>query len=317
MTDFENDDRFEIPVLDPETPKEKLKARVKEIAAFIDGRGMSQNQFAIQCSLSSSVVSQVLSDTYKGDVEKVVTAMLDVVERERTKDRISLKRPDFQTTSVFKNFMYLLEIAQSDKMIKVIIGDAGLGKSESLAYYEREHKATTLLVKVNPTFKDSTILRKIADKLGMQSSGSKDVLFDNIVTKLTGTGKMIIVDEADYLNVKALDVLRRIFDEADVPLVLVGLEKLRKMISSVSDRYRQVFSRMDCVQIPPLNLDDTSMLVKSVFDANDSIINHFHKASGANARKLVNLMIRTQRLMALNNRGLEIKVIDHANAGLL
>jgi DNA transposition AAA+ family ATPase len=299
------------------TEEDRLKGRISEIQNFIDLKGISQNKFGQMAGVSSSVVSQVLSGSYLGDKDAAIAKMMDVVERERTKERISLKRPDFQATSIYKNIMYSLEIAQSDKMITVIVGDAGLGKTMALDFYTHEHPSTTSLIRVNPTYKDATILKAIADSLGLQNTGRKDVLFDEIVAKLRGTGRMIIVDEADYLNVKALDVLRRIHDEAEVPVVLIGLEKLKKMISSVSEKYRQIFSRMFAVKLPQLTLDDTRMITGNVLDASESIIAHLHKVAQGNARKLVNLIIRTQRLMSLNNKGLDIGIINEAAAALL
>ena len=51
-------------------------------------------------------------------------------------------------------------------------------------------------------------------------------MVSGIVKKLKGSGRMIIIDEAEHLPYKALELLRRVHDKAGMGVLLVGLPRL-------------------------------------------------------------------------------------------
>ena len=50
----------------------------------------------------------------------------------------------------------------------------------------------------------------------------------DIIDKLKSSGRLIIVDEAEHLPYTSLELLRRIYDKAEVGILLVGMPRLMK-----------------------------------------------------------------------------------------
>ena len=66
----------------------------------------------------------------------------------------------------------------------------------------------------------------------------------DIVNKLKNSGRLIIVDEAENLPYRALELLRRIYDKAKVGILLVGLPKLLTNLKGNKGQYKQLYSRV-------------------------------------------------------------------------
>lgn len=286
-------------------------SRVAEIRSYIHSH--SAAELSRKSGVSSSVISQLVKGSYPGDTEGMMRKILSSIEAEKSRLKLKLKKPSFIPTSVYRDINYILEITEADESISVITGDAGIGKTEALRYYCGTHPGS-VLIKVNPTYNDSTLLKDIADKLGLDTRGRKDGIFANIVSKLAARGWSLIIDEADYLNIKSMDVLRRIHDEAEVPVALVGLPRLLKMISPVSDKYAQIFSRMRSWKINGIRKEDAGELIANVLpDLKTELIEMIRRAAENNARRLVMLLTASQRIQLLqNDRELKREHIDAA-----
>lgn len=278
----------------------EIDGMVSEIREFLETSRTSQTELARKAGLSAAVLSQILKGSYTGDTASATRRFHDVVTTEKNKLSQMLQAPGFVETGVYAVIRNVLDIAQFDANMTVMTGAAGIGKTASLEHYREQH-ASTIFIQVDPTYRLKTLLLDIAGALQLDTKGTPDVLFKKIEEKLRGTDRMIIVDEADYLNVKAMDVLRRIHDKAGVPVVLVGLPRLLTMIAGIREKYEQIFSRMNYVGLSGLSRDDTRLILEQVMSPTAELTAKFHDASKGNARRLVKLLNVAQRTALRNN----------------
>lgn len=59
-------------------------------------------------------------------------------------------------------------------------------------------------------------------------------MFSDIVDKLKSSGRLIIIDEAEHLPYKSLELVRRIYDKANVGILLVGMPATIKLLTEAT-----------------------------------------------------------------------------------
>ena len=70
-------------------------------------------------------------------------------------------------------------------------------------------------------------------------------MMQRIITKLSGTNSLIIIDEARHLTTKAFDTIRAINDKAHIGIVYAGNpEILRRMYGRQEEELDQLYSRV-------------------------------------------------------------------------
>ncbi len=194
--------------------------------------GKSQRQIAKETGLSTSIISQFLDGTYKGNNEKVsqVIRQYLTVGMERMKNVQGTRfYPELYNTV---NVLFACSHAHRRNDMSLVSGDAGAGKTTALEYY-RDHNAGVIMVTANSCTTSATaVLKLIADQIGKQMDYRRSVLMTELVTQLEGSSRLIIIDEADHLTLQALQAVRNLNDLAKVGIVLAGNDKIyRQMLA--------------------------------------------------------------------------------------
>ncbi len=313
------EERENFVTLEEQTDQEKFK---NEVLTFLNAikkidPSFSQSRLATMAGISPAALSSVLSGKYTGDVEAIAKKVKAVIEREKEKALTQIKKPVFVRTTVYEQMSYVMNIAQADAQIVVFTGDAGIGKTVSLKAYLEENPSA-ILIETDPTYSVGTILEELAIALGIEMKGRKDRLEKAIIAKLKGSERMIIVDEAEYLPTKALDILRRIHDKAEIPVVLAGMDRLIYNITGTNDKYKQISSRMYHVKVKALNKDDIKAITSTVLEnLSDEIVNLLFEITKGNARALSKLLIMAQRVACYNKTQISVSVIKKAAEKLI
>lgn len=280
---------------------------VENLKQYIQQTGISQNKIAVMLGVSSAVVSQYLKGEYKGDVatvDKKVTQML-----ERQADKARDVKSDFVLTPTARDIFNVCGMAHAMADINLVIGEAGLGKTVTLKEYAKTVD-NVLLVEVEPTFSPKVLLVELCNKLGIVPSRSNHDNLANIVDKLKGSDKLIIIDEAELLAYKSLEIVRRIHDMAGVGMVLAGMPRLRANLRGKKGEYKQLYSRIGFVRdlSDRLPMEDIAMLCEATIGTGE-FNTHLNKSSHGNARRLNKLLRGVNRLATINKRPIDEAMI--------
>ena len=96
-----------------------------------------------------------------------------------------------------------------------------------------------------PTYASVTGVNElIAEQLGVRERGDRKITRE-IVAKLRNSGRVLVIDEAQHLTVRALNHLRCVSDESGIGIALVGNEEIySKLRGSGKADFAQLFSRV-------------------------------------------------------------------------
>lgn len=266
---------------------------------------------------SAATLSQWLENNYIGDnaaVEKAVQAYFQLQEERSIAPK---KEIPFVMTSIARKIGEIARACHLDGEIGVVYGDPGLGKTVAIKRYAEENK-NVILMEVDLGHTAKAFFSGLHVKLGMDGSGNVHHMFEDVVQKLAGSNRMIIVDEAEHLPYKALELLRRIYDKAAVGILLVGVQRLIRNLRGSRGEFAQLYSRVGhAVCLDVLRPQDAQEIVLAAIPDSNGIWKTYFDASGGNTRILSKLLYRTQRVAQINRTQITPQIITETAKTLL
>jgi len=292
----------------------------EELRAIMDRENISQTAIAKGVGLSVATVSQWLGHKYKGDTEKVrkaVTKFLRTFQERKERKATNVRTPGFIRTSVAGHITEVAKICHLDGEIGVAVGDAGIGKTTAVKKFAQD-EAGVILIEADLGYIARVLFQVISAELGLEGVGTIHTLFEQAESKLQATGRLIIIDEAEHLPFKALELLRRLHDKAGVGVLLVGMPRLLGNLRGKRGEFAQLYSRVGVkAMLNCLRPTDTESFVQAYLPAANGIWKVFHDRTKGNARLLEKLIRRSSRLADINHVPIDAEVIDQALATLM
>lgn len=288
----------------------------KEVTKIIESDGLSMTAVARACGISTAAVSTFLSGTYQGRNDKVEKALESFVRRHRDKQagRVDLKYVD---TSVAKKIHELADMAHTDCEVGVIVGDAGVGKTFALREYAKVNP-DVVFIEVDFGYSALWLFKELCRELGLEHRGQLSEMASEIIKRLNGSGRLIIVDEAEYLPHKALELLRRVHDKAGVGILLVGLPRLIHNLRGSRGQYAQLYSRVGIYsRVEKLSAADAKAITDSAIPEGNGIYKDFHRAAKGNTRTLSKLLRRCLRTARRNEVAISRELIEETATTLI
>lgn len=283
------------------------------------GKNPTQDEIARKMGISPTALSQWLQGKYVGDVESINNSAEQMLTREferKAKPKVKLK---FIRTRVASAVREVCKISHLDGEIGVVTGEAGLGKTEAVKEYANNNEGV-VLIEADLGYTARNLFQEIHRRIGLDGAGGIRKLFSDIVEKLSDTGWLIIIDEAEHLPYKALELIRRVHDKAGVGIVMVGMPRLIANLRGKQGEYKQLYSRVGVYrQLEALTLADVQKLVTQVYPNTDEMLcKCFLEQSQGNARLLTKILARVVRLESLNpDEGLTATLIRNARNTLI
>jgi DNA transposition AAA+ family ATPase len=289
-----------------------------EEGAGTSSRRISQAKAAQALGYSGGVISAYKSKTYNGDIKTLEKKIDAWLKREaRRLERLDVPVAE---TSTLEKIRRAVTIAQDEGDIAVVIGDAGTGKTTALRQYAKESHSA-LLVEVDPSFSQVTLMAEIAKALGVEHKGGQNQVIERVIEALTGRDAVLIVDEADYLSASSLELLRRVInDKSRTGVVLVGLPRLEFQIRNLRNDHQQLQSRIGVmVKLGKLKKSDADKIITGVWqDIPKQTLDAFIQTANGSTRTLVKLMGRVHQIMGLNRVNLpDAEIIAEAGELLM
>ena len=196
---------------------------------------------------SRPTISRYLSGKYEGDITTIEKLLADWLAR-RTGEAVELpepgrktgRKPTFFESRDAKAVIGVCQSCQEYIGLGIVVGRSGYGKTYALKQYAKLPRVA--YIECDDTMSSRDLVEAIEKALGLPSgygtiwrrvNGIRD--FFN-----TNKGYLLIIDEADKLiskyTQKKMEILRAIFDQSDVGLVIAGEPKLEAQIKTYIDR---------------------------------------------------------------------------------
>ena len=220
-----------------------VEEAVEALKQYKEKTGLSQAKIAKKMGVSEAVISGFLSETYKA-MESIVPKVQQLIRVEDKKE-VAPREPDFKPTTISTTVLNLISYCHVSGKIGIAYGDAGVGKTMAIREYKKHNPDTAIVITISPCFATMTGVNELlADELHVQEKISRKIQKE-VVNKLRGSNKVVIIDEAQHLTVRVINHLRCIADESGVGMAFIGNEEIYiKMRGSGQAAYAQLYSRI-------------------------------------------------------------------------
>lgn len=208
----------------------------------------SEKKAGERIGVSSSIISQLRSGTYKGDTDKQFEKIITYFETKSAAAETYIE-VEYAPTSISELVYKTLKNAQIKGGFAFVTGDAGIGKTKAIRKYIADNPLNSVMITINPCTKSTkAVLKLLAMEIGVPISQSRDDLWMSIAAKLHD-GMVIAVDEAQLLTYGSVETLRAFADYfaergQTLGVALIGNDGIREKIEGRSrEQYRQVNNR--------------------------------------------------------------------------
>lgn len=198
----------------------------KELREFMEDSGKSQQQVAREAALSSSVISQFLKGTYRGNNGEVAATILKYLDLARLRMEGTDHTCFYEDMHNTKKVLFTCHYAHRFGEMALVYGDAGAGKTRALEHYAGNHPGVVMVTANSCTSSAAAILQLIGRKTGRTLAGKKDAMMIALVDYFMDTGRLVIIDESDHLAMSALQAVRSLNDQAGIGIVLAGNSRI-------------------------------------------------------------------------------------------
>lgn len=221
---------------------------LKNVNAYIEKNNLTKDKLAAEMGISRPVLSKAMNGKYDGNINNVETTIIDYLKAKNEYSDIlpgALKSveeiPEFYKTNDAAAIIGVCQACQEQHGLGIIVGKSGYGKTYTLKQYAKLPR--TCYIECDDTMSTKDLVEAIQRAIGIPSSygsvwnrvaGIKDFFAIN-------KGYVIIIDEADKLinkyTQKKLELLRAIFDQSEVGLVIAGEPRLETLVKGYLNRF--------------------------------------------------------------------------------
>lgn len=228
--------------------QEEKQAIVKAALAYMDDKGISQNELARLTGVNASYLSGMLKGVFtfvnsrtkeeSPIADKWFQAIADRIGHKVKKEYWPLVK-----TEQFIDIVKELTEAKESPTTRIIVGETGCGKTYTINRFQQAYPMGTYIVTCNISDKLSDLIRKIQRVMNVSFDGTISHKIDRISIELSrlsdnGQQPVLIFDEAEFLSVPGLLNIKTIYDELknDVSIVLIGTEDILNKLERLKNK---------------------------------------------------------------------------------
>ena len=138
-----------------------------------------------------------------------------------------VSRMAFCATPAAKDILRVIAIAIENREIATVVGAQGIGKTAALKAFAANNDGARYC-EMKPTLSRTTrgMLTQVCDAVNAAPKDELDRMRGEICDVLVDCGAIVLlIDEAQYLDRRCLEILRGIHKRTRVPLVFAGVER--------------------------------------------------------------------------------------------
>jgi|GEM_PF-2238591 len=312
---------------------EQIQKAREALKEFLEKHKIPQTTVARGIDYSPTAINQFLQGSYPSPatLPKIAERIIDYIQNyQKTAEGVSECNQDgdlkFAATNAAKRVFKVADFALTAKTIGLVTGVPGYGRTMACKEFKKK-KPTSILIEVPPHISPKSIVRQICAELkqplvyykkSTQINYGLESLFETIINEMKGANRLIIIDEAENLNVPCLEVIRRIQDFTGVGILLSGSYKLVTRLMGQRQELQQLYSRVGChVEIDKLQIEDVKEILKVNFPEGIRFAGIFLSLSKNNGRWLKHLIKLVRKTVRDTESEISEDMIDAAARELL
>ena len=223
-----------------------LRAEVQDVTEV---EGLTLTELSQLTGVHKTRLSQWLKGKYTGNNDAIEADVRRWLESRMASKELEGQlpaAPSWVETLTARSVLSALSFAQMAEAVTVVYGGAGVGKTTTVRQYQGQAPNVWVVTATPASASTGPILKRIAQTLGMRTTGTVDQLEANIIDRVRDTRGLLVIDEAQHLTHRSLDAVRSIHDAAGIGLALVGNEIVYSQLTggSRSVGFAQLFSRV-------------------------------------------------------------------------
>ena len=270
-----------------------------ELRELMEIKNFSMSYVSTATGLAKSTISMWLNGNYVGKNDKVTDAINNFIQRERERS-VDNDLP-FVNISIVKYVSEIARLCHTQGKIGVCVGRAGLGKTVAVKRYTKEF-LDSILIESDSGYTAKSLLKEIHRRLGLSGKGSVYDLMGEVVRKLNQSGRLLIIDEAENLPYRALEITRRIHDKTGVGVLLIGRGILLENLKGYNNQYDQLYSRVKYTKIiDGLLIQDVINILETI-EQDPNLAETYLKYSDGNTRRLEHLISHSISIAKINGK---------------
>lgn len=306
-----------------------LAARVNE---HIHATGSSIAMIAKTISYSRTTLSRYLAGKYDSDPADLEAHLLDYLATQggellllptRAANPKRGAKPDFFESRDAKSILGVCQSCQDYLGLGIVVGRSGFGKTHALRHYAKLPRVA--YIECDDTMAARDLVTAIERSLGLPSSYGSIWMRVNSIRDFfkANRGYLLIIDEADKLiskyTQKKMEILRTIFDQSDLGLVLAGEPKLEALLASYIPRLE---NRVDfCARLQGLSPSEVEAYLSDL-DISPEALLELKARAGHSRKGCFRLLDRTlanvRRILQQGESGqINAKTIEQASGMML
>jgi hypothetical protein len=276
---------------------------------FMKRRDVTQREVSRAMGISATGFNQWLRGEYNASDKMIVEKVSAFLKKEEEKTSTPQYKRTYCETTIVKTVFEVTRKCHLKSKMGIVYGRAGLGKTTAVKKYADEDPSV-ILIEADLGYTPKVLFQQLSKKLGLPIAGNLHEMYNNVVDKVKGSGRLLIIDEAEHLPYRALELIRRIYDKAEIGIVLAGMPKLYFNLVGKKGEYEQLYTRIlykTCLD--NLQPQDVKEIVKTALPDSGDIWEVFHAYSKGNARMLANLLENSIERAVFLGQNLDEKVI--------
>ncbi len=294
-----------------------------EILQWLNNHEHSISYLAKLSRIHTSTFNRCVKGDYKTDPSKFLRTAMDTISMQDSRRNIS--QVPFVKTTVSELVTVACERARRYRNFSMVTGFVGTGKTRALKEYKFSHE-NTFMIEADPGMSVQALLDDLIIQCGcsmVKTSANQTTKFKAILTELSGTDSLLIIDEAETLTTKALHYLRRIRDKAGIGIVLSGTESLEALIKPEHGEFDQIRSRVGFWPNTARGIkrEDAEAIITCAFadlgDIDEDVTERLWQYSNGSMRMLVEDLIPAIRDFGLAQHDMSVGLVDSVASKVL
>lgn len=192
----------------------------------------------------------------------------------------------------------------------LVSGKAGYGKTGTVRWWANKPEINAVYIQAAAGITPHWVVAEIVRELGDTPDRRREYCFGQALRKVALARRPIIIDEAEFClrDPEVLESVRGISDLTEVPVVLVGYDKIKSKLL----RYEQLSSRVSAVvEFKSLEVTDVRTCCTELAEVTilDDLAEDIHRQSGGRLRLIKEGIANVER-HANRNKLPEVSLAD-------